>query len=85
MATPLDDIVEIYDYEVANKAIDGGDGQDTLQLVGGGYFIFPQAESLTNLRRFGERMQRITSSLRTPSCREFKRLMAVVRFGGWHT
>jgi Ca2+-binding RTX toxin-like protein len=48
MATPLDDIVEIYDYEVANKAIDGGDGQDTLQLVGGGYFIFPQAESLTN-------------------------------------
>jgi Ca2+-binding RTX toxin-like protein len=38
MATDGDNIVSVYSYDISNKSFDGGAGQDTFQLMGGGYF-----------------------------------------------
>jgi Ca2+-binding RTX toxin-like protein len=48
MASPFDDVVELYDYDITNNIFDGGAGQDTLKLMGGGNFVFPWARSLKN-------------------------------------
>jgi Ca2+-binding RTX toxin-like protein len=48
MATDGDDIVNVHSYEIGNASLDGGAGLDTLQLVGGGYFIFSDAASFKN-------------------------------------
>jgi Ca2+-binding RTX toxin-like protein len=48
MATDGDDIVSVHSYEIGSASLDGGAGLDTLQLVGGGLFIFPDAASFKN-------------------------------------
>ncbi len=48
MASPFDDVVELYDYDITNTIFNGGAGQDTLKLMGGGNFVFPWAKSLKN-------------------------------------
>ncbi|UVF18348.1 cadherin domain-containing protein [Microvirga terrae] len=42
-----DDIVYAYGYEIENRSFDGGAGQDTFQLKGGGYFNISLAADFT--------------------------------------
>jgi hypothetical protein len=48
MATPFNDTVEIHDYDIAKSVFDGGAGQDTLKLMGGGVFNFADGAVLKN-------------------------------------
>jgi Ca2+-binding RTX toxin-like protein len=48
MATDGDDIVRAYDYQINGVSFDGGAGQDTFELMGGGYFDITQMTTFAN-------------------------------------
>ncbi|NBJ13032.1 calcium-binding protein [Microvirga arsenatis] len=48
MATDGNDTVSVYSYGIKNASFDGGPGQDTLRLMGGGFFDLTQAASFAN-------------------------------------
>ncbi|WP_262296310.1 cadherin domain-containing protein [Microvirga sesbaniae] len=51
MTTDGNDIVDVYDYQLAVGDFDGGLGQDTFQLLGGGFFNFTIVSRFTNFEQ----------------------------------